>query len=185
MKLRSIAKTMSPETAEVVSWWANWILVGALIVGVFATWAVVVSGNVKEVALKRELADQARRAAEADLARVKIEARLAPRLLTQPQQNELAAKLEGFKGQRGTFLASPSTSEGEWFVRVLTAPVKAAGWEIEILPGTATATMLQPTGVVVGYAVDPALPLQQQSGRAAAANALNVIVADTAIGLSE
>jgi hypothetical protein len=47
---------MSPEVAEEVFRWANWILIGALVVGVLATYAIVVSGNVKEANLKRELA---------------------------------------------------------------------------------------------------------------------------------
>ena len=45
-------------SAEDVSWWANWILVGALLVGVAATYAIVVSGNIKEANLKRELRDK-------------------------------------------------------------------------------------------------------------------------------
>jgi hypothetical protein len=47
---------ISLSTAEFVSFWANWLLVGALVVGVIATWAIVVSGNVKEAALKRDVA---------------------------------------------------------------------------------------------------------------------------------
>lgn len=45
-------------SAEDVSWWANWILVGALLVGVAATYAIVVSGNIKEANLKRELKEK-------------------------------------------------------------------------------------------------------------------------------
>ena len=42
--------------AEFLSYWFNWILVGALVLGVVATYFIVISGNVKESALKRELA---------------------------------------------------------------------------------------------------------------------------------
>jgi hypothetical protein len=45
-------------SADDVSWWANWILVGALLVGVAATYAIVVSGNIKEANLKRELKEK-------------------------------------------------------------------------------------------------------------------------------
>ena len=45
-------------SADDVSWWANWILVGALMVGVAATYAIVVSGNIKEANLKRELKEK-------------------------------------------------------------------------------------------------------------------------------
>lgn len=47
-----------PMSADDVSWWANWILVGALLVGVAATYAIVVSGNIKEANLKRELKEK-------------------------------------------------------------------------------------------------------------------------------
>ncbi len=45
-------------SADDVSWWANWILVGALLIGVAATYAIVVSGNIKEANLKRELKEK-------------------------------------------------------------------------------------------------------------------------------
>jgi hypothetical protein len=45
-------------SADDVSWWANWILVGALMIGVAATYAIVVSGNIKEANLKRELREK-------------------------------------------------------------------------------------------------------------------------------
>jgi hypothetical protein len=45
-------------SADDVSWWANWILVGALLVGVAATYAIVVSGNIKEANLKSELKEK-------------------------------------------------------------------------------------------------------------------------------
>jgi len=51
--------------AEFISFWANWILVGALVVGVIATYGIVVSGNVKEAALKGELAAAGKDAADA------------------------------------------------------------------------------------------------------------------------
>jgi hypothetical protein len=63
---------MSLSWAEFLSYWGNWILVAALLVGVAATFGIVVSGNVKETALKRDLASQNARAAE-----LEIEAALA------------------------------------------------------------------------------------------------------------
>jgi hypothetical protein len=120
-------------------------------------------------------AAEANQKAEAErLERLKLEAAIAPRLITQAQQNELTARLSEFKGQHGTVIASPSTSEGEWFARILTAPLKAAGWEMEILPGTATATVLFPKGVIVSYAVDISKPVifPEKTERAAAAVAL-------------
>ena len=46
---------MSLPWAEFLSYWGNWCLAAALIVGVLVTFAVVVSGNVKEAALKLTL----------------------------------------------------------------------------------------------------------------------------------
>jgi hypothetical protein len=52
-------------TADDVSWLANWTLIAALLVGVAATYAIVISGNVKEAALKRDLAQAGSAAASA------------------------------------------------------------------------------------------------------------------------
>jgi hypothetical protein len=80
-------------------------------------------------------AAEAHQAAEQErLAPAKIEARIAPRALTQAQQNELTAALSEFTDQRGTVIASPRTPESEWFARVLSAPL-AAEWKMNLLPG--------------------------------------------------
>ena len=177
---------MSLAWAEFISFWANWVLVGALAVGLFTTYGIVVSGNVKETALKRELAEASvkvgiaseeaakanktageanERAATLELkaketelalekervARLKLELKVAPRLLTQAQQNELTQKLAGLEKQRVTIVASPSTSESEWFAQLLASPLADAGWKVELLPGTPTATILYPTGVIIQY----------------------------------
>jgi hypothetical protein len=128
-----------------------------------------ISSNEAETARAVESAAQASlRASEADaraaeanqkaeeerLARIKIEARIAPRSMPQAQQHELTAKLAGLPKQQGTVIASPSTPESELFARVLTASLTAAGWEMEILPGTATATVLHPTGVIIQWPLD-------------------------------
>jgi hypothetical protein len=59
------SKAAFPMSADDVFWWSNWILIGALLVGVAATYAIVVSGNLKEAALKRQLADAGSAAASA------------------------------------------------------------------------------------------------------------------------
>jgi hypothetical protein len=147
-----------------------WLAVAA-IATLFFTWALWKSSNRRQEASKTEadlrvlkveetVAESKKAAAEANriaeeerLARVKLEAKLAKRssLMSQAQQNELTARLSKFTGQRGTIIASPSTPESEWFVMVLGAPLKAAGWDITPLRGTSTATVLYPTGVVIGY----------------------------------
>lgn len=102
---------------------------------------------------------QRARAAEAELKLEQLRKAVAPRSITQDQQREITAVISGFADQRGTVIASPSTPEAEWFARGLTAPLLEAGWKMEILPGTATATALWPTGIIVWYAVDLSKPL--------------------------
>ena len=99
-------------------------------------------------------AAEAVRTAEGErLARVKLEVRLAPRRLSQEEQNALADKLAAFKDIRATVTAAPSTPESEMFSRWLAAPLKQAGWNVEILPGSPTAIVLFPQGVIIRYGV--------------------------------
>src|ERR1700726_3955452 len=62
---------MSLPLAEFISFWSNWILIGALIVGVVATYGIVVSGNVKESAANTKIAD-AKRDTVAALERIAV-----------------------------------------------------------------------------------------------------------------
>ncbi len=98
---------MSAELAEKVFSWANWFLLTALIVGVIATYGIVVSSSVKETYLKRGIADANARAAEAtqkaeeaDLARLNLEAKIAPRRLNADQQRMIAEALKPFSGSK-------------------------------------------------------------------------------------
>jgi hypothetical protein len=110
-------------------------------------------------------AKSAERVAELELARTRIEARLAPRLLTQEQQNALTAKLSQFKGVHGTIVASPSTPESEMFASVLTAPLHAAGWSITLSRGGPDAMFLHPRGVIVQYPMALADSVVMRDGR--------------------
>jgi hypothetical protein len=112
--------------------------------------------QIAEIALEIAKANQAaanahEHAAQASLELEQVKAKQQPRLLTQAQQNALTAKLTPFKKQNGTVIASPSMPESEWFARVLTSPLKAAGWDMQIVPGTATATVLFPSGILIEY----------------------------------
>ena len=115
----------------------------------------VAAANAKTAELEKEAAALKAQAEADKLARLKIEARMAPRSLTPQQQNELTSKLSQFKNVRGTIIASPSTQEAEWFAHVLYAPLRAAGWEITVEPGTETAAVLQPRGVIVQFPIGP------------------------------
>lgn len=114
------------------------------------------------------------RIAELNNETARLRKQMAPRSITQSQQNELAERLSQFKDQRGTITASPSTPESEMVARWLGAPLRAAGWDMKVLPGTPTATVLFPHGIVVYYAVDLSKPVisPEKTTRAAAALAL-------------
>jgi hypothetical protein len=148
----------SLQTVTVMYDWANFALIFSLVVGVVATVVIVWAGGRKEEYLDRELAQSKERTAQLELARVQLEAKFAPRRLTQEQQNALTKMLAPLEKQRGPLIASPSTPESEVFVRVLGAPLIAAGWSITILPGAPTATILFPTGVVVQYPIEAKPP---------------------------
>src|SRR6266508_4138858 len=64
-------------SADDVFFWANWILVAALIIGVLATYAIVVSGIVRDKTLKLELSGANERAANAELRAAEANARVA------------------------------------------------------------------------------------------------------------
>jgi len=64
-------------TAESVHIWANGLLIISLIVGVVATYAIVVSGNIKEKKFKAELSQANGRAAEANQKAAELNERAA------------------------------------------------------------------------------------------------------------
>lgn len=148
---------MSLSWAESCSIWANWALVCALAVGVIATFLIVVSGKVKEDALKRELAAASERIAEASVrieettaraaeanaraaeankiaeeerhARVRIEQRLAPRSLSGEQQKNIAEKLRQFATQSFEFLSYQDDQEVRGLVLMIAQSLLAAAWQ--------------------------------------------------------
>jgi hypothetical protein len=163
---------MSPEIAETVFWWANWVLVEALVVGVLATYAIVVSGNVKDAALKRELsygrtetaraneaaaasgavADAARRdaakanerAEELKAANLTLELIIAPRSLSPEQQGALASALKPFSGMKVIVSSPPMDGEALGIAQQILRALEIAG----ISP----INMIGVTGHVRGFA---------------------------------
>jgi hypothetical protein len=147
-------------------------LVGSLLIGAGATIAIVWMGVVKEhhwdlarekanqqiaaltvqaEQLRRDTAEANARAAEANakaeeekLARVKIEARIAPRGLSQAQQNELTEKMQIFRNQRGTITTSPATPERVDPIRSAAADTLAAALRELGIDATAVPAMLHP-----------------------------------------
>jgi hypothetical protein len=145
---------------------------------VWSQFAVYIFGGIGLITGKLVNDRQAEELLKSRLELEQVKERQRPRLITQAEQNALTDTLSAFKNQRGTVIASPSTPESEWFARVLTAPLIAAGWDMKILPGTPVATVLYPTGIIIGY------PIGQPTPEAAAklADALNELgIAATAV----
>ncbi len=123
---------MSVELAEKVFQLGNWFLVGALVVGVIATVGIVVSSNVKEDHLRREIADANERAAEADAraaeAKLELEKFRKPRLPTTGQLASITEKLKPFAGTEFDTGFSPGDREQQDFLWILEPAIMAAGW---------------------------------------------------------
>ena len=82
---------MSPETAAWVSDWANIVLIVSLIVGVVSTYLVVISGNVKEADLKRQVAVANAEAARANESGAELRRQTAGLEREAAKANEAAA----------------------------------------------------------------------------------------------
>lgn len=100
-------------------------------------------------------------ATDAEIELEKLKDKQRPRV-EKLQQKELTARMSGFKDQRGTIVASPSTPESVHFVMALTAALRLAGWDIEQLPPRPGTTVVFPTGVVISYRVTGRVPIDPQ-----------------------
>jgi hypothetical protein len=85
---------MSLAWAEFISFWSNWVLIGALVVGVLATYGIVVSADVKEAAFKREIASAGKVAETARENAAKAIERAADLEVKAEQAKERAAAAE-------------------------------------------------------------------------------------------
>ena len=156
------------ETASSAYNLANVFLVGALVVGVIATLVVVWMGNVKEEYLRRDIAGAhergkaaEERAAEANkiaeqerLARVKIEEKLAPRRITQKDQQYISTQISEFKGVVGGIGSSPRDIESMRLESGIHAALAEGGWNLaREIPSH---TPMWPGGVAVSSSLDKA-----------------------------
>lgn len=188
---------LSLETASLIHHWANVALVGALVLGVVATFLVVWMGNVKEWYSQRDIAAMGERVSEANeragklefqaeqlkaeteksratiasaqadaananaraaeanriaeserLARLQLEAKLAPRTLTGEQQERLISLLRPFSSTEVDVVTFGDTPEiGTISTTILTC-LQKAGWKLHV--GTAAGGSAVVTGVLVG-----------------------------------
>jgi hypothetical protein len=114
---------MSLPWAEFISYWANWILVGALLVGVISTIGIVVSTNAKEHHWDQEKRLAALRIStnESETARANERAGEAIERAAQADRKTAEAQLELFK------LKAPRQLNSEVFRRELAGKPK---WQI-------------------------------------------------------
>jgi hypothetical protein len=134
MRNRMGIGNMSLAVAETVWSWANWFLVAALVVGLISTYLIVISGNVKEAALKRDLAEAAKAASEANAraaeARLELERLKMPRSLSRAQQDSFRDRLLVFRGTSIDIFRYGDTPEIVFFSNMLFSVLREAGWSL-------------------------------------------------------
>lgn len=130
-------------SADDVYFWANWILVVALLVGVAATYAIVVSGNMRDRTLKNELSIQSaataqaneraasleKEAAEAKLQYEKLKAAVAWRAVA-PDQLPLLAKLLATHVATVQLEYVRGDAESQQFAAQFWTAFRRAGWTV-------------------------------------------------------
>jgi hypothetical protein len=151
--------------AEFLSFWANWVLVAALIVGVAATWAIVVSGNVKEAAFKTEIARLSTDAANANARTAEAELRLKK---LEPRNLNWSAFVDALRGapqSKVEVLYFADDFDSMALAQQIALAIKAGGWEEPVrgpikrpadwTESTPMAVDGQPTGVTVVALLGP------------------------------
>src|ERR1700730_3960101 len=132
--------SMSLSWAEFISFWSNWILIGALVIGVVATYGIVVSGNVKESAANKEIARlsseaEASRAAIADANARALEAQAqlaqfkAPRTMTEAQARHFIEEASKYSGTQVDIWIIGDTPESTGIGQIILKLLETSGWE--------------------------------------------------------
>jgi hypothetical protein len=129
-----------------VYFWANWVLVGSLILGVVATYAIVWSGTIRDTALRKELAAQNSRSAElgaqaqelklkvaeaetrASEAQLALERFKAPRTITDPQAEVIRNALQPYPGITIDIFMVGDTLEIVGLANRLSEILTSSGW---------------------------------------------------------
>lgn len=121
-------------SADDIHSWANGLLVVSLILGVLATGAIVISGNIREERLKREISTTNLRAetanAEAAKANLELERIKAPRKLALDQQERILNKARLFAGTTFEIVTFPWEPEAFLFSNTIADILVRAGWTL-------------------------------------------------------
>jgi hypothetical protein len=148
------------ELASIVFDWANIALICSLVAGVISTVLIVWTGNAKEAYLRSDVVSATERATNADtraaeatakaeaerLARVEIEARIAPRRLDDVQQRAIADSLSKYRGQKYSAMIA-QTTDGKTLWVALDKTLRLAGWIR--LPPAGLSSGAPPAGVAI------------------------------------
>jgi hypothetical protein len=110
-------------SADDVYFWAKWGLAGSLILGVVLTIAVIVSGNIKEATLKRELAT-------AQLETQKVKALVSWREITDENRTKFKAFVANAPKGHIEVGSLASDAEGANFARQISDMLKDAGYAV-------------------------------------------------------
>jgi len=115
-----------------------------------------------DIAKANEGAAKANEVAERErLARLQLEARLAPRSLTPAQQGRLTSQLNRFRGTPIDVAIWGDTSEIQNISIRLTDSLRAAGWTVGV--ATAVGGGAAVTGILIGTSDGVALPIREAS----------------------
>ncbi|WP_156899527.1 hypothetical protein [Pleomorphomonas koreensis] len=175
--------SLSSQTAERISTVANAALLTSLLVGVVATYAIIVSANTKERFLRAELsaADErasmaneaaARLAKEAEEARLeteRIKKELAWRTVLQSQGDFIVERLKGLNAQVW-FQVVTSDAETRAFASVLGGVLQAAGLDLqltEMLNGPDAGLQVSTNGVgpaILATLIEAGIPARPANG---------------------
>jgi hypothetical protein len=117
-------------SADAIYYWANWVLVGALLLGVAATYAIVTSGNIRDSALKQELAAQGAVVAQANERAASLEKEAAEAKLKQEEliADNLALQTVLLPRHVGLIGVNEEPKAKQWFAGM----EKFAGIEVAI-----------------------------------------------------
>ncbi|ODS01381.1 hypothetical protein AUC68_00525 [Methyloceanibacter methanicus] len=177
---------MSPDTAETVANWSNWFFLASLLVGIVATFLLIISGRVKEDNLKRELAHAQEKTAGLELeairakerllkeraARVTLEMQLSPRTLSRTTQESLKDAIRAFEGETVAVETYAHDAEAANFAEQLIRCLRSAGIQVSSEVASRLDVGRLAIGIIIGGRNEPLAKLI--AGRLASAGHLSV-----------
>lgn len=114
-------------TADGVFFWANWIGVVALGIGVVCACAIAISGKIRDDRLKLALAESSQKTADAELKLAQLRKLAGPRDINI---ETFKKELEGKPKAPVVIWYLPDSSDGYWFATRLLSALVSAGWQV-------------------------------------------------------